>query len=175
MYSNEKRSSRNTRGFSDLCLRQLKCLPRAVPRSGHLRRCHAIEHHQHHSQPEYSIHDLDRKLHRGKQQWKQAHVTGNGQRSERSEVPSVFECEQAKGYNDKQNRFLVDVPAEEEGSVSAQCESRHKCMPIRFKEELNECRLQSVRDSCHCHWTEYETYNLRCQGQDECHARCYIW
>jgi hypothetical protein len=50
-------------------------------------------------------------------------VTGYGERTEGAEISTVLECEQAEGDDDKEDGFLMDMPAEEKGGVAAERES----------------------------------------------------
>jgi hypothetical protein len=63
--------------------------------------------------------------------------------AERSEVSAVVERDQAEGNDDKENGFLVDVPAEEERGVGAEGGGRDKVGPRWAEEELNECGLEN--------------------------------
>lgn len=65
----------------------------------------------------------------------------HSQRAEGAKVATVVKRDQAERYNDQQNRFLMDVPAEEERGVSAESGGGHKIGPCRPEEELDECRL----------------------------------
>ena len=56
-------------------------------------------------------------------------------------MATVVKCDQAERNDDQQNRFLVDVPAEEERGVSAESGSCNEIGPGRSEEELDERRL----------------------------------
>lgn len=101
-----------------------------------LRRRHSIEDEQHGDEPEDGVNDLDWKLHRGEQQWEEAHVASDCQRSEGAEVSSVFEGEQAEWYDDQKDGFLVDVPPEEEGCIAAERNGGDKGLPGWMQKQL---------------------------------------
>lgn len=91
-------------------------------------------------------------------------MTGHGKRSEGSEISAVLQCEEAEGYNDQQDSFLMHMPAKEEGSVAAECQSANKDFPRWFEEKLDEWWLQgSVKIATR----ETTTYCLCRQSHDE--------
>lgn len=143
MYNSEKRSSKNTLGFSELDQSQLECFHTDVS-ANHLRRRHSIKNQEHHNEPEYGVNHLHRELHCSEKQWKQAHVTGYGQRSEGSEIATILQRKQTERYDDEQYGLLMNVPAKEERSITAKRECRYESVPVRFEEELNESRLHSI-------------------------------
>jgi hypothetical protein len=57
-----------------------------------------------------------------------------GERAESSKVSTVVECDQAEGDDDKENGFLVDVPAKEERGVGTKGGSGDEVGPCRTEE-----------------------------------------
>jgi hypothetical protein len=57
-----------------------------------------------------------------------------GEWAERSKVSAIIERNQAEGDDDKENSFLMDVPAEEERGVGAEGGSCDKVGPCRTEE-----------------------------------------
>ena len=53
-------------------------------------------------------------------------------------MAAVFEREKAEGDNDEEDRFLVDVPAEEEGGVCAEGQGGDEVVPGGAEEEFGE-------------------------------------
>lgn len=53
----------------------------------------------------------------------------NSQGSECTKESTVVERNQAEGNDDQEDGFLVNVPAEEEGRVTAECDCAHKRLP----------------------------------------------
>lgn len=68
-------------------------------------------------------------------------MTGDCKRPERSEIPAIFERDQAERDDHQQDRLLVDMPAEQKGRISAKCQSSHESIPSWSEEEFDECRL----------------------------------
>jgi hypothetical protein len=68
-------------------------------------------------------------------------MTGDCKRSERSEISTVFERDQTERDNYQQDRLLVDMPAEQKGRISAECQSSYESVPSWSEEELDKCRL----------------------------------
>ena len=102
-------------------------------------------------------------------------MTCHGQWAEGAEVATVVKCDQAERNDDQQNRFLVDVPAEEERGVSAESGSCHEVGPCRAQEKLNECRLKSVVSIGCVHQSRLgKTYYLSGESQDKCYAWCNV-
>ncbi len=65
-------------------------------------------------------------------------MTADGQGAEGAEVAAVLEREKAEGDDDEEDRFLVDVPAEEEGGVGAERQGGDEIVPRRAEEEFGE-------------------------------------
>ena len=80
----------------------------------------------------------------------------HSQWAEGAEMATVVERDQAERNDDEQNRFFVDVPAEEEGGVSAESGSCHEVRPCRPKEELDECRLRRRSVLLVCTGTDWD-------------------
>lgn len=99
----------------------------------------------------------------------------HSQWAEGAEMATVVERDQAERNDDEQNRFLVNMPAEEERGVSAESGSCHEIGPCRAQEELNECRLKIVVSiDCVDQFGLGKTYYLSGESQDECHAWCNV-
>jgi len=78
-------------------------------------------------------------------------VACHSERSEGAEVPAIVERDQAERNDDQQDRFLVDVPPEEERSISAESSSCNEVGPCRAEEKLDECRLETgISTTCSC-------------------------
>lgn len=60
----------------------------------------------------------------------------HGQRSESPQVTSIFERGQAERDDDKQNSFLMDMPAEEERRVATECHGANERLPTGLEEQL---------------------------------------
>jgi len=105
------------------------------------RRCQPIKREEEGDEPENSVDDFDRELHRREQQREQADVSRDGERSEGPQVSPVFEREQAEREDDEQDGLFVDVPAEEERGVAAQRQRGDEILPRRLQEELEQSRL----------------------------------
>ena len=86
--------------------------------------------------------------------------------SEGAEVATVVERDQAERNDDQQNRFLVDMPAEEERGVSAESGSCHEYRPCRSKEELDECRLKIVVSTSGIHQSGLKERGLQSELQE---------
>lgn len=71
-------------------------------------------------------------------------MAGYREGAEGAEVASVFEGEEAEGDDDEEDGFLVDMPAEEEGRVAAECEGADEVVPGRSEEELCERDLRRL-------------------------------
>ncbi len=65
-------------------------------------------------------------------------MTADGQGAEGAEVAAVLEREKAEGDDDEQDRFLVDVPAEEEGSVGAERQGADEVVPGGAEEKFDK-------------------------------------
>jgi hypothetical protein len=68
-------------------------------------------------------------------------MASNRQRPEGTEKSAVVEGNQTEGDNNQEDRFLVDMPAKEEGSVTAKRYCTDKRLPRRFVEQSKEDRL----------------------------------
>jgi hypothetical protein len=68
-------------------------------------------------------------------------VTCYSERAESSQVSAVVERDQTEGNDDKENGFLVDVPAKKKRGVGAEGGSCDKVGPRRAKEQLDQCGL----------------------------------
>lgn len=68
-------------------------------------------------------------------------MTCDRQWSECAEVASIFECNEAEWDNDQKNSLFVDVPAKEEGGISAESDSSDKRFPVRTQPEFNQREL----------------------------------
>lgn len=64
------------------------------------------------------------------------------ERTESAQVTSVFEREKAERYDDEEDGLFVDVPAEQERCVAAQCQCSYEVVPGRANEELYKRDLQ---------------------------------
>ena len=62
----------------------------------------------------------------------------DGQRSKGPQVPTVFQCQQAEGYDHQKNGLFVDMPSKEERSEAAQSHSSDEGLPRGLEEELNQ-------------------------------------
>ena len=71
-------------------------------------------------------------------------MTRHCKRPKGAEVSTIFQCEQAERYNHKQYGFLVDMPAEQEGSVATQSKRRDECIPVWLEPEFDERGLGVV-------------------------------
>lgn len=63
-----------------------------------------------------------------------------GKRPKSSQIPSVLQRKQRKGDDDEEDSFFMDVPAEEERSVRAECQRCCESMWCRMQEELDQSR-----------------------------------
>jgi len=70
-------------------------------------------------------------------------MTGDCKRPERSEISAIFERDQAERDDYQQDRLLVDMPAEQKGCVSAECQSTHESIPSWSEEKFDKCRLHT--------------------------------
>lgn len=68
-------------------------------------------------------------------------MTRNCERPESAQVSSVFQREEAEGDDDEEDRFLMDMPAEEERCVAAERDRCHKIVPRWLEEQLDESGL----------------------------------
>ena len=109
---------------------------------GVLRWCQTVEGKEEGHEPENRVCNLDREFGSCEEQWEQTDVACHSQWAEGTEVATIVERDQAERNDDQQNRFLVDVPAEEERGVSAEGGSCHEVRPCRAQEELDECWLE---------------------------------
>lgn len=91
--------------------------------------------------------------------------------SEGPKVAAVVERDEAEGNNNQQDSFLVNVPAEEEGCVSAERGSSNEVGPCWPEEEFDECRLGKKVSTARVCWCGLGwTCNLGGKSQDERHA-----
>lgn len=88
------------------------------------------------------MHHLHREFHRREEKWEQTHVTAYGQGSESTQVPTVFERQQAERNDNEEYGLLMDVPTEEERSVGAEGDGRDESVPGWLEEELDKGRLR---------------------------------
>lgn len=65
-------------------------------------------------------------------------------------MTTVVECDEAERNYDKQDGFFMDVPAEEEGGVGAECGSCDKVGPRREEEELDQRGLDTKVSVLRC-------------------------
>ena len=72
-------------------------------------------------------------------------MTGNRQRTEGAQVTPIFERQEAERDYDEQNSLLVNVPAEEERGIAAECHGRNKGVPCGLEKEFDEADLDKVR------------------------------
>jgi len=111
----------------------------------YLRWCKSVESQKEQYEPKDCINSLDGELCSCEQERKQRDVTRHGQRAEGAEVSTVAEGHQAERDDDKQNCFLMNVPAEEERGVAAQSDRTNEGLPRRFVKETQQDRLLTVR------------------------------
>lgn len=71
-------------------------------------------------------------------------MAGDGQRAKSPEIPAILESYQTEGNDHKQDCFFVDVPAKEEGCVTAERHSTDKSFPGGLVEETEKDRLGSI-------------------------------
>lgn len=71
-------------------------------------------------------------------------MTRNGQRSKRSQVPTIFQCKQAEGNDNKQYGLFMDMPAEEKGGVSTERNCGNEVVPCGVEKELQQGRLVKI-------------------------------
>lgn len=64
-------------------------------------------------------------------------MTRYSQGPEGAEISSIFQSNQAKWNNDKENSFFVDMPTEEKRCISAEGDSTNKTLPGRLKQEAD--------------------------------------
>jgi len=57
-------------------------------------------------------------------------MASNSQWPKCAEVATVLESDQTEGNDDQKNGFLVHMPAEEEGCISAESQSSYKYLPV---------------------------------------------
>lgn len=107
-----------------------------------LRRRETVESEQEGDEPEDGVGDFDGKFGDREEQGEQADVPGDGERAERSQVSSVFQRDQAEGYDDEQDGFFVHVPAEKEGGVGAEGGGCHEICPGGAEEEFDKRGLR---------------------------------
>ena len=60
------------------------------------------------------------------------------QRSERTQVATIFECDQTERYNDQEDRFLVYMPSKQERSISTKGNCANKGIPLLVEEEFDK-------------------------------------
>ena len=84
-------------------------------------------------------------------------MAGHGQRSEGAQVSTVSQGQETvgaqhsvvqdrmgrspEGYDDKQDRLLVDMPSKEKGRIAACRDGTYKGLPGRLIEDLDQGRL----------------------------------
>lgn len=100
-----------------------------------------VKRHQKGYQPEDGVDRLDGELLSREQKREERDMTRNRKWSESSEMSTVFECNQAERNDNQQNCLLVDMPAEQEGCISAECQSSYKSVPSWSEKELDKRRL----------------------------------
>jgi hypothetical protein len=61
-------------------------------------------------------------------------VASDRQRPEGAKEPAVVERNQTKGDDDQKDRFLVNVPTEEKGSIATKSDCANKRLPRWFVE-----------------------------------------
>ena len=108
----------------------------------YLRRCQAAKCDQKQDQPEYCIHRLDRELRSSKQQRKQRDMPSNSQGAECTERSPVLQGYQTERDDDKQDRFLMHMPPEEERGVAAEGDRANENFPSWLDEKLDERNLR---------------------------------
>lgn len=106
-----------------------------------LRWSELVKRHEQGYQPEDGVDSLDRKFLSREQKREERDMTRHCKRSESSEMSTIFECDQAERDNYQQNCFLVNMPAEQEGCISAECQGAYKGVPGWSEEEFDKCRL----------------------------------
>lgn len=95
-----------------------------------------VKHEQEQNQPQDGVDRLDGELGRGEEQGEERDVTGHGKRTERAEVPAIFQCDQAEGNDDQEHCLFMDVPAEQERGISAEGDGANECLPVGSKPEF---------------------------------------
>ncbi len=78
------------------------------------------------------------------------------QRSERTEMPSIFQRDEAERDDDEKNGLFMYMPAKEERGIAAECHSAYKIVPCGLDEQLDQGD------------------GLKDQGKDEAHPRANI-
>ena len=76
----------------------------------------------------------------------------DSQRPKSSKKAAIFESDKAKRNDHEEDRFLVDVPAEQERRIAAQCESSDKDVPGWLEEELDQGQLQQLASANRLSW-----------------------
>ena len=110
----------------------------------HLRWSQGVECPQKGNQPDDGVAHFDGELHRREKEWEQADVAGDRQRPEGAEIAAVLECHQTEWDDDKQDRLLVDVPAEEKRRVATECDGADEGFPGRLEEQSEKNRLKDI-------------------------------
>ena len=63
-------------------------------------------------------------------------MTRHSQRSEGSQEAAIFQCKQAEGNDDEQDRLLVHMPAEKERRIATERDGRNEVVPSWPEEEF---------------------------------------
>jgi hypothetical protein len=68
-------------------------------------------------------------------------VASDRQRPESAKEPAIMQRNQAEGDDDQENRFLVNMPTEKEGSVTTKRDCTDKRLPRWLVEQSKKDRL----------------------------------
>jgi hypothetical protein len=71
-------------------------------------------------------------------------MAGHGQRSEGTEISSVFESNQAERDDDEEYGLLMDVPAEQERRIAAEGDRTDERVPCRLEQQADQKWLYQI-------------------------------
>jgi hypothetical protein len=98
----------------------------------HLRRRQTIKHRQKQHEPEDCVYCLHWELGSSKQEREERYMTCDRQGSKGAKESAIVERNQAERDDDKKNSLLVNMPAEQEGSIPTQGDRTNESFPRWF-------------------------------------------
>lgn len=118
-------------------IQQCKPIKQKDPRASTSRR-KSIKSKQEQHKPENRIDSFDWEFRSSEEQRKEWDVTSYRERTEGTEVATVFEGDEGEGDDDEEDGLFVDVPAEEEGGVATEGDGTDEGIPCWIEEEFYE-------------------------------------
>lgn len=107
-------------------------------------RHNSVERIQEDKKPGDGVRNLDRPLRSGEQKREEGNVPRDGEGLEGGEVSAVFEAQEREGEDHEEDGFFVDVPAEEEGGVTAEGDGAEEIVISRLRKEFDEAELKAL-------------------------------